>query len=94
MTADQPLTPATAPPLLPRSITDLSKMIIGGELPDSSIVTAGVDPATGRLTYSVEAKPLPAGVTTPRAGGKRPIHPAGFMVEEPDEDEDDEDMAE
>ncbi|GBG00245.1 chaperone [Raphidocelis subcapitata] len=74
-------------------ITDLSKMIIAGTLPDSSTVTVGYDAAAGGLTYGVEAKPLPAGGAEPRAG-KRPINldPMGYMVDEPSSDEDDEEM--
>lgn len=73
-------------------ITALSRMIIGGELPDSSAVTC--DAAGGQLTFSVVAKPMPSGggSATPRgANGKRPI--GGFTVEEPDSG-DDEDMDE
>jgi hypothetical protein len=67
-------------------------MIIAGSLPDSSTVTVGYDAAAGGLSYSVEAKPLPAGATTPR-GGKRPINldPMGYMVDEPSDDDDDDD---
>jgi hypothetical protein len=69
-------------------------MIIGGELEDSSTVTAGYNPVAGRLTYAVEAKPLPAGgAATPR-GGKRPINsldPMGYMVDEPDDGSEDDD---
>jgi ATP-dependent Clp protease ATP-binding subunit ClpB len=73
-------------------ITDLSRMIIGGQLPDNSIVTADADPMSGPLTYSVEAKPLPAGVAA--NGGlvgqlKRQLEPFGSAGLE-DDDEDDE----
>lgn len=66
-------------------------MIISGELADNTIVTCDYSPATGTLTYASEAKPLPAGVTTPRAG-KRTLNldPHGYMVEDPDDEDDDE----
>ena len=56
-------------------------MIISGELQDNSIVTCDYDAAVGALSYASEAKPLPAGGATPRAG-KRPINldPMGYMV--------------
>lgn len=43
-------------------ITDLSRMIVAGQLPDNSNVTVDFDPVNQKLGYSVEAKPLPAGV--------------------------------
>jgi ATP-dependent Clp protease ATP-binding subunit ClpB len=72
-------------------ITDLSRMIIGGQLPDSSTVTADADPMSGPLTYSVEAKPLPAGATA--NGGlvgqlKRQLEPFGSAGLDEDEDDD------
>ncbi|KAI8463666.1 MAG: P-loop containing nucleoside triphosphate hydrolase protein [Monoraphidium minutum] len=76
-------------------ITDLSRMIISGELQDNSSVTADYDPASGRLTYSSEPKPLPAGGAAPRGGGKRPLNldPMGYMVEGGSDDDDDDDDA-
>lgn len=76
-------------------ITDLSRMIISGQLPDNSIVTADADPMSGPLAYSVEAKPLPAGVAA--NGGlvgqlKRQLEPFGSNAL--DDDEDDEDLME
>ena len=72
-------------------ITDLSRMIVGGELADNSDVTADYDAATNKLTYSVAAKPAPAGGW---AGLKRPINnadPMGYTVDEASDDEDEED---
>jgi len=40
-------------------ITDLSRMIVAGELPDSSNVTCDFDTLNQQLVYRVEAKPLP-----------------------------------
>jgi hypothetical protein len=68
-------------------------MIIAGELEDSSTVTVGYDAAAGHMTYAVEAKMMPAGATTPRGGGKRPINLGPYMVDEPDSDDDDGDDA-
>lgn len=66
-------------------------MIIGGELPDSSIVTCDADPVSGPLRYSVEAKPLPAGVAA--NGGvvgqlKRQLEPFGSNALDEDEEDD------
>jgi ATP-dependent Clp protease ATP-binding subunit ClpB len=71
-------------------ITDLSRMIIGGQLPDNSNVTADADPMAGPLTYSVEAKPLPEGVAA--NGGfvgqlKRQLEPFGSQALEEDDDD-------
>lgn len=67
-------------------------MIIGGQLPDNSIVTADADPMSGPLTYTVQAKPLPAGVAA--NGGfvgqlKRQLEPLGSQALDDDEDDDD-----
>lgn len=66
-------------------------MIIGGQLPDSSIVTCDADPISGPLSYSVEAKPLPAGVAS--NGGlvgqlKRQLEPFGSSALDDDDDDD------
>jgi hypothetical protein len=45
-------------------------MIVGGQLPDSSIVTADSDAMAGGLTYSVEAKPLPEGAAAGACGAR------------------------
>jgi len=68
-------------------------MIISGELSDSTTVTAGYDPLANALTYSVEAKPLPAAGTTPLAGGKRGFNldGYGYRVDEASDDDDDDD---
>jgi hypothetical protein len=76
-------------------ITDLSRMIISGQLPDNSTVTADADPMSGPLAYSVEAKPLPAGADAANGGGfvgqlKRQLEPFGSNALDEDE-EDDED---
>lgn len=71
-------------------------MIIGGQLPDNSTVTADADPMSGPLAYSVEAKPLPAGAADAANGGgfvgqlKRQLEPFGSNALDEDE-EDDED---
>lgn len=74
-------------------ITDLSRMIVSGQLPDSSIVTCDSDPISGPLSYSVEGKPLPEGAAA--NGGfmgqlKRQLEPFGSnALDDDDEEEDD-----
>lgn len=67
-------------------------MIIGGQLPDNSIVTADADPMSGPLTYSVEAKPLPVGADAANGGFvgqlKRQLEPFGSQALEDDNDDD------
>lgn len=72
-------------------LTDLSRMIVAGELPDSSNVTADYDAAAGKLTYAVTPKPLPAGPPA-AAGGivgqlKRTLEPFGSSALDEDEDD-------
>lgn len=72
-------------------ITDLSRMIISGQLPDSSNVTCDADPMSGPLSYNVEAKPLPAGGAA--NGGfvgqlKRQLEPFGSNALDEDDDDD------
>ncbi|KIY99611.1 Chaperone protein clpB [Monoraphidium neglectum] len=71
-------------------ITDLSRMIISGELEDSTTVTCDYSGITGTLAYSSEPKPVLPGAATPRSNGKRPINlePMGYTVEDPDDDDD------
>lgn len=70
-------------------ITDLSRMIIAGELPENSTVTCDMDAKQHQLTYKVEAKPIPAGfMGLNGAGGsnsalnhlKRQLEPMGSDV--------------
>ena len=73
-------------------ITDLSRMIVSGKLPDNSIVTCDADPMSGPLAYSVEGKPLPAGGAA--NGGfvgqlKRQLEPLGSSALDDDDDDDD-----
>jgi hypothetical protein len=74
-------------------------MIISGELPDSSFVTADSPPAAPGLTYSVTAKPLPAGASGGGGGAsggglmgalKRSLEPMDSAAL--DDDEEDADM--
>jgi ATP-dependent Clp protease ATP-binding subunit ClpB len=79
-------------------ITDLSRMIVAGQLPDSSNVYCDYDGASGALGYRVEAKPLPAGAAA--CGGaaaagvmgqlKRSLEPLGSAGLDEDLDDDDE----
>lgn len=74
-------------------ITDLSRMIVAGQLPDNSIVTCDYDGVSRTLGYSVEAKPLPAGAESSGLMGqlKRQLEPLGSAALDED-DEDDEAM--
>jgi ATP-dependent Clp protease ATP-binding subunit ClpB len=64
-------------------ITDLSRMIVGGELPENSTVTCDYPPAGDKLAYAVVAKPLPQGVAAGLNGTgawgalKRQLEPMG-----------------
>lgn len=76
-------------------ITDLSRMIVAGQLPDSSNVLCDYDGSSGALGYRVEAKPLPAGPVGGAASGvmgqlKRQLQPLGSeaLDEDLDDDED------
>lgn len=77
-------------------ITDLSRMIVAGQLPDSSIVTVDYDAVHQKLGYAVEAKPLPAGVSANNGFGalgalKRTLD-APYGSTALDDDEEDEEM--
>eukprot|EP00878_Enallax_costatus_P018316 GHUV01019274.1.p1 GENE.GHUV01019274.1~~GHUV01019274.1.p1 ORF type:complete len:128 (+),score=45.49 GHUV01019274.1:255-638(+) len=77
-------------------ITDLSRMIVAGQLPDNSNVTVDYDPVNQKLGYSVEAKPLPAGVTDGGSNStlsvlKRQLGD-GYGSTQLDDDEEDEEM--
>lgn len=79
-------------------ITDLSRMIVAGQLPDSSIVTVDYDAVNQKLGYSVEAKPLPAGAAANSGFGalgalKRTLDaPYGSAALADDDDVEDEEM--
>eukprot|EP00879_Flechtneria_rotunda_P009552 GHRR01009998.1.p1 GENE.GHRR01009998.1~~GHRR01009998.1.p1 ORF type:complete len:524 (+),score=187.87 GHRR01009998.1:1826-3397(+) len=75
-------------------ITDLSRMIVAGELPDSTTVTCDFDTDAQKLVYSVEAKPLPEGVQNGANGAgfmgqlKRQLEPFGSEALDDDDDAD------
>lgn len=77
-------------------ITDLSRMIVAGQLPDNSIVTVDYDAVNQKLGYSVELKPLPADVAADGGVGvmsalKRQLGaPYGSAALDDDEEEDEE----
>jgi ATP-dependent Clp protease ATP-binding subunit ClpB len=79
-------------------ITDLSRMIVSGELPDSSDVTA--DHVTGQsgLSYTVVPKPVPqAGTAAPGSAAaavsvlKRTLADSSALDNDDDDDDDDDD---
>lgn len=74
-------------------LTELSRMIVAGRLPDNSTVVCDYDAGKGGLVYHVEAKPLAGGGGENQPGArtfnaiKRGMEPMGMDEDEEDDDE-------